>query len=159
MTARLRAVDRANAFKFYYSSEVSASAREVQGTFILLLGVYPATVSEDPDLETVAGLLEDKTAQAILTETSTRPMSANALAERCDASGPTIYRRLERLRDCDLVVERTDPDPDGGHHRTVYVATLDSVEIELTPGGFEVVVSRRDRAADRFTTFVEGLHD
>ena len=157
MTARLRAVDRANAFKFYYSSEVSASAREVPGTFILLLGVYPATVSEDPDLETVAGLLEDKTARAILTETSTRPMSANALAERCDASGPTIYRRLERLRDCDLVVERTDPDPDGGHHRTVYAPNLRRVTVELRDGSFAVEVDRREDMADRFTRLIEGM--
>ncbi|MFC7141304.1 helix-turn-helix domain-containing protein [Halosimplex aquaticum] len=114
-------------------------------------------MSEDPDLETVAGLLEDETARAILTETSQRPMSASTLAERCDASGPTIYRRLERLRDCDLVVERTEPDPGDGHHRKVYAPNLRRVTVELRDGSFALEIDRGEDMADRFTRLVEGM--
>jgi len=71
-------------------------------------------VSADPDIETLAGLLEDETVRVILTETSDQPMSASTLEQRCDVSGPTIYRRLERLQACDLVVEQTRPDPTTG---------------------------------------------
>ena len=114
-------------------------------------------MSDAPDLETVAGLLEDETTRAILTETSQQPMSASTLAERCDASGPTIYRRLERLRDCELVVERTNPDPEAGHHRKVYAPNLRRVTIELRDGSFTVDVERQEDMADRFTRLIEGI--
>jgi predicted transcriptional regulator len=115
-------------------------------------------VDGSADLDAVAQLLEDGCVQTTLRETLEEPMSAPELTEMCEPLRATVYRRVDDRSDHGLLAERTAPDAEG-HHRTVYVATLDSVEIELTPGGFEVVVSRRDRAADRFTTFVEGLHD
>jgi len=112
---------------------------------------------DDPDVATVAGLLEDETARTILTTTSQEPMSARSLESRCDASGPTIYRRLERLREADLIVEQTRPDPDGGHHRTVYAPNLDRVVVELGDGELSVRVDRPEPMADRFTRLVEGI--
>ncbi|MDZ5812910.1 winged helix-turn-helix domain-containing protein [Halorubrum sp. AD140] len=115
-------------------------------------------MSEDtPDVETVAGLLADQTVRTILTETSQEPMSATALKTRCEASGPTIYRRLERLRETDLVVEATRPDPDGGHHRTVYEPNLERITVELADGTLSVQVDRREGMADRFTRLVEEM--
>jgi len=111
----------------------------------------------DPDLETVAGLLEDRTVRTILTETSKEPMSATELKGQCGASGPTIYRRLERLREADLVVEATRPDPDAGHHRTVYEPNLERVTIELADGALSVRIERREEMADRFTRLVEEM--
>jgi len=115
------------------------------------------TVSAEPDVETVAGLLEDETARAILTETSQEPMSASDLEQRCDASGPTIYRRLERLREYDLLVERTRPDPEGGHHSQVYAPNLRRVTVELRDGRFEVEIDHREDMADRFTRLIEEM--
>ncbi|WP_276273866.1 winged helix-turn-helix domain-containing protein [Haloarcula litorea] len=115
-------------------------------------------MSEDaPAVETVAELLADETARTILTETSQQPMSATSLKERCAASGPTIYRRLERLREADLLVERTRPDPEGGHHRTVYAPNLDRVTVVLADGDLTVRIDRDERMADRFTRLVEGI--
>jgi predicted transcriptional regulator len=114
-------------------------------------------VSEDPDVETVAGLLEDETVRVILTETSIEPMSASTLSERCDASEPTIYRRLEELRACDLVEQRTRPDPDGGHHHNVYAPTLQRAIVELEEGALTLDVDRREDMADRFTDLIEGM--
>jgi len=111
----------------------------------------------DPDLETVAGLLEDETVREILTQTSLEPMSARRLKDHCDASGPTIYRRLERLRETDLLVERTRPDPDGGHHRQEYAPNLDRVVVDLDEGSLSVTIERRETMADRFTRFVEEI--
>lgn len=108
-------------------------------------------------MATVAGLLEDETVRSILTVTSQEPMSASTLKSHCDASGPTIYRRLERLQRHDLVVERTQPDPDGGHHRKVYAANLDSVRVDLVDGTFHVTVDRNESMADRFTRLVEEI--
>lgn len=114
-------------------------------------------MSDDPDIETLAGLLEDETVRVILTETSDQPMSASTLTQRCDASGPTVYRRLERLQAADLVVERTRPDPDDGHHRSVYAANLRRVTVELQDGELHLAVDRREDMADRFTRLIEGI--
>lgn len=115
-------------------------------------------MSEEPsDVETVAGLLEDQTVREILTETSQQPMSATALKEHCDASGPTIYRRLKRLRDAEFIVEQTQPDPERGHHRQVYAPNLDCITIDLEDGELSLQISRRERMADRFTRLVEEM--
>lgn len=116
-----------------------------------------ATVSEESDIEDVAALLEDPTARTILTETSVQPMSANALTERCDASGPTVYRRLDDLRACDLLAERTRPDPEDGHHRTVYSTNLERIAVELDGGELHLEIDRREDMADRFTRLIEEM--
>lgn len=114
-------------------------------------------MSEDDDLERLAAVLADPTARAILTETSTRPMSATTLSDRCGVSEPTIYRRLADLRECGLLVERTRPDPEDGHHRTLYATDLERITVELQEGELALTVARREDPADRFTRLVEGM--
>lgn len=114
-------------------------------------------MSDDPDIETVAGLLEDETARTILTQTSKEPMSARTLKQQCEASGPTIYRRLEQLQECDLVVERTEPDPKDGHHRKVYAPNLRRVTVTLQDGDMALSIDRREDMSDRFTRLIEGM--
>jgi predicted transcriptional regulator len=109
------------------------------------------SVTADPALETVVGLLDDDHVRTILTATSTEALSASELSERCDVSESTIYRRVERLRDATLLVEQTRPRADG-HHETVYVANLDSFEVTLRDGELSVSVRRRgDDLADQLT--------
>ncbi len=114
-------------------------------------------MSEDSDLEAVAALLEDKTARRILTETSSQPMSASDLSERCEASTPTVYRRLDDLRECDLLVETMEPDPSGGHHHTLYSTNLERIVVEVENGSLRLEIDRRETMADRFTRIVEGI--
>lgn len=131
--------------------------REVPDSHLIDLVVDTHTVSVDPDIETVAGLLEDETARTILTQTSQEPMSARTLKQQCEASGPTIYRRLEQLQECDLVVERTEPDPDEGHHRNVYAPNLRRVTVTLQDGDMTISIDRREDMSDRFTRLIEGI--
>jgi DNA-binding transcriptional ArsR family regulator len=91
---------------------------------------------EEPDLSTVVALLDDDCARTVLTATSTEPMSATEVAERCGASVSTVYRRAERLREAGLVTERDRLRSDG-HHDTVYVATLDRLAVRLDEGRLE----------------------
>ena len=115
-------------------------------------------MNEDCALEDVAALLEDETARTILTATSVEPMSATALSERCGVSEPTIYRRLEDLRECDLVEEQTKPDLRGGHHEKVYQPRLERVTVTLEDGDLQLHIDRRaETMADRFTELVEGM--
>ncbi len=114
-------------------------------------------MSEDATVSDLFGLLDDEYARAILTATSVEPMSASTLSDRCDASLPTIYRRLERLRECGLVTEQTELAPDGNHY-SVYEARLERLEVTLENGDIEVSVTRNDEdVADKFTRLWEGM--
>ena len=114
-------------------------------------------MSEERTIESIAAVLNDSTARTILTETSQEPMSAHTLSQRCDVSEPTVYRRLEDLRACDLLVERTKLDPDRGHHRTVYATNLERITVTLLDGEFRIQVDRQEDIADRFTRLIEGM--
>ncbi|MFC3957052.1 ArsR/SmtB family transcription factor [Halovivax cerinus] len=114
-------------------------------------------MSEDHDIEELLSLLDDEYARLILIETSKQPMSAKELAAACDASLPTIYRRIDRLSDRGLVSERTEF-VDEGRHYSVYEATLERVVIELGDGDLTGSVSTRaSDPADRFTSMWEDL--
>lgn len=113
-------------------------------------------MSEDGDLEAIAGLLEDETARAILAETSVEPMTVKDLTAHVDASKPTIYRRLEALQEQDLVRARILPDVDG-HQERVYRATFDRLTVELADGTYSFEVHRQERMADRLARFIDEL--
>lgn len=123
-------------------------------------------VSEDVALGELLDLLSDDYARAILAATSVRPMSAEQLAEECDMSQPTVYRRAERLQAFDLLEEQTRVRP-GGNDYNVYGATLSEFSMQLVEGSYEASVESspppaypgdgEDDAADRFTKMWEHL--
>lgn len=139
-----------------YSPVSTASDRVVMLIPFIPVAGNGDTVSEE-EIERVAAVLADATARQILTEASQEPMSATTLSDRCSVSEPTIYRRLEDLRACDLLVEQTKPDPEAGHHRTVYATNLDRLTIELDDGELSLQVDRREDPADRFTRLIEEI--
>lgn len=113
--------------------------------------------TDELSAETVGELLEDEYARAILAETSVEPRSASELVERCDASPPTVYRRLDTLQDHDMIDEETVPSPDGNHYRR-FSARFERVTIELRDGSYDVSVDRSEAdAVERFARLYEGL--
>jgi predicted HTH transcriptional regulator len=114
-------------------------------------------MTEDSKVREIAALLEDEYAHAILIHTSTQEMSAPELSDACEASVSTIYRRIERLQEHDLLAEQLHLDQDGHHYKT-YTARFERIDIELVDGAFEIEVTYRpEAAADRFTNLFEGL--
>lgn len=115
-------------------------------------------MAQDESPADVLALLDDECARRILAATSDHPMSVPSLVEVCEASRPTVYRRIDRLKHHGLVAERLDPDADGNHRR-VYTARFEELTVSLDDGEFEVRVDRapeRD-AADRFTDMWESI--
>lgn len=110
------------------------------------------------DVREISGLLADETTQQILIEATEEPMSAEELSDACGVSPQTVYRRLERLQEYDLVAETVEIDDDGHHHKE-YTTTLDQVTITLTSDGFTFDLSLRERMAARFTQFVSEVRD
>jgi DNA-binding HxlR family transcriptional regulator len=111
------------------------------------------TLGADDEL---LSLLDDEHARAILYAAREEAKSVERLADDCGASETTVYRRVQRLEEQDLLETAKQPDPDG-HHYTVYATRLDRVEIDLTDEGFVIEVDRREpaSAADRFTELYE----
>lgn len=101
-------------------------------------------MTETDDLSTVADLLADEHAQRILAATSVEPKSKRELADACDASLPTVGRRVDDLAAVALLREATRARSDG-HHDAVYVATLDRVEVRLRDGDLDLEVTRMER--------------
>ncbi|WP_336360302.1 ArsR family transcriptional regulator [Haladaptatus sp. ZSTT2] len=71
------------------------------------------------------------------------------LEQSCDASLTTIYRRIEELREFELVRERVNVHPNGNHYKT-YEANLEHLGVHLTDGKLDVEVKHRDDGPDRF---------
>ena len=114
-------------------------------------------MSEDSDLSDIAALLDDSYARDILAIASVEPMSASALSDRCDASLPTVYRRIDRLKEHDLLVVEQRLDPDGHHYET-YETRLEAVTVSLEDGTYAVEITRTEQSvADRFSNLVEEI--
>ena len=113
-------------------------------------------VSEEPAIDDLATVVDDDCMRCLLVHAYDQYMTVNELAEHCDVSASTVYRRLELLQDLDLVQEQTQPDQDG-HHSTAYQTTLDTLTITVTDDGFEAQVQRENTMAKRLTDIVEDL--
>lgn len=98
-------------------------------------------VSEESELGDIVELLDDAVIRSILAVTSEEPHSAKELAEYCDVSVSSIYRRVERLEAASLLTEQTRPRADG-HHDTVYVARLDRFEVTVENGEIDWTIER-----------------
>ncbi|MDS0295561.1 ArsR/SmtB family transcription factor [Halogeometricum luteum] len=123
-------------------------------------------MSEDSALGELLDVLSDEYARDILAATSIKPMSAQQLADECEMSEPTVYRRVERLRAHGLLEEQTRVRTSNNNY-SVYTATLSEVSITLDDGAFEAALRRTDEesfpgegesdTADRFTRMWEDL--
>jgi DNA-binding transcriptional ArsR family regulator len=104
----------------------------------------------------VVDLVSDDYAWQILAETREDDRSAETLSETCDADPSTIYRRIERLEEAELLEAEQQLDP-GGHHYKTYRANLDAIHVHLDEDGFTIEIDRREPPADRFTRLYEGF--
>ena len=109
--------------------------------------------SLDPD--GVVELAADDTARSILSAASEEPMSASQLADRCGVSEPTVYRRVETLREHGLVEGSLRISSDGDHHE-VFETTIDRVCLEFDAGLAVDVEVDRD-FVDKFAALWEDL--
>lgn len=99
------------------------------------------------EAETLFELLGDELARTILALTSVEALSADALSDRCNASQPTVYRRLDELQEYDLLAERTEYDADGNHYKR-YECQLQEVCVGVENGSFTTDLRLRHDVAD-----------
>ena len=100
------------------------------------------------EAETVFDLLGNELVRELLVLTSVERLSAESLADRCSASQPTVYRRLDSLEEYGLVGVHTEYDDDGNHYQS-YKCRLKDAHISIEEGGFTVDITlRQDPVGD-----------
>ena len=107
---------------------------------------------------TILQLLGDDYARQILLAADQEPRTAKELSRICDVSLATVYRRISALQDNGLVEDHSTVADDGSHHR-VFETTLEELHVELSDGGIELSVDRRDELADNFTALWADIRD
>lgn len=113
-------------------------------------------MSKEWEPETVFDVLESDVARRILVLASREPMSADELADGCDASLPTIYRRVNVLLEYDFLTEDRELDSDGNHYKTFETA-LERITFEIEGDGISVTLDRRRSLLDQFEDFWSDL--
>ncbi|ELZ30803.1 helix-turn-helix domain-containing protein [Halorubrum xinjiangense] len=107
-------------------------------------------MSTDGSNDELLELLGQERVRQVLAATSRGPLSAKELSDECDVALSTIYRRAEEMVAHDLLVERTQIEPDGSHH-SVFVANIDHLDVDIDDGKIDVSVHVREDAAQRFS--------
>jgi predicted transcriptional regulator len=115
-------------------------------------------VSTDDSDDELLELLGQRRVRQVLAATSREPMSAKELSDECDVALSTIYRRVEDMVDHDLLVERTQIEPDGSHH-SVFATNIDHLDVDIDDGVIDVSVRVREDAARRFSRIWSDIRD
>ncbi|MGB9930877.1 ArsR/SmtB family transcription factor [Haloarcula amylolytica] len=114
-------------------------------------------MAEEQSIEEILDTIGDKHARRVLAAISREPQSAKELAEECDLSLPTVYRRIELLEEYDLVTDRTLVAEDGNHYK-VYESNFESTVISLEDEEYKVRIYREENLPDRFSQLWDELN-
>lgn len=114
-------------------------------------------MDDERSIEEILDTIGDQHARQVLAAISREPRSAKELAEECDLSLPTVYRRIEMLDEYDLVTDRTLVAEDGNHYK-VYESNFESTVISLEDQKYRVKIYREENLPDRFSKLWDELH-
>jgi len=92
------------------------------------------SAADEESIDEILSLLADDYVQSILDTLSEGPKPATEIADDCEVSTVTVYRRLDRLETVGLVTATTQVAADG-NHRATYRARQVSVDVSLTEDG------------------------
>lgn len=110
--------------------------------------------SWDPD--DIFDVLASEDVRRILVATSVQPMSAKELADICDRSLATIYRRVDAMTEHNLLSEELAVDADGTQYNE-YRSDLNEITISVKAGELTVDVDIERDTVDRFAKLIEDL--
>jgi len=114
-------------------------------------------VDDEKSIEEILDTIGDEHARRVLAAISRESRSAKELAEECDLSLPTVYRRIEMLEEYDLVQDHTLIAEDGNHYKE-YESNFESTVISLREDEYEVKIYREENLPDRFNQLWDELN-
>lgn len=107
---------------------------------------------DSPELPAVLRSLDDEKCRTLLGALD-GPMAATELCDACGMASSTVYRKLERLREADLVREYTEIRRNGPN-ATLYERDFTHIGITVDDGDFSIEIDRPEAdATDRMATF------
>lgn len=115
-----------------------------------------STPDEGWEADDILHAITSENARQILALARLDPVSAEELADRCEASLPTIYRRIDELLEYGLLEERVRIDPEGNHYR-VFETDVERISLLIEPGRFGVEVRFERDLVDKFGAFWRDL--
>jgi predicted transcriptional regulator len=113
-------------------------------------------VSKAWDPDDIFDVLASEDVRRILVATSVQPMSVKELADVCDRSLATIYRRIQAMEDYDLLSEELTRDPDGTQYNE-YRSELNEITISVDKGQLNVNIDIEKDTVDQFAELIEDL--
>lgn len=113
-------------------------------------------MSTERPIEEILDTMGDQHARRVLIALSKNEQSAKNLSDETGLSLPTIYRRIEMLKEHDLVSEKTIVAEDGNHYR-VFECNFDSTLIRLSGEEFDVRIYRTENLPSRFDNLWDDL--
>ena len=114
-------------------------------------------MDQNSSVEEILDTMGDTYARQILATLSERSHPAKELAEICDISLPTVYRRLDQLEAHDLVTSHTEVDEDGNEFK-LYDCNFQSTVISLDDEyEYDVRIYRRQSLPGRFSQLWDEL--
>lgn len=113
-------------------------------------GKEPADQGDDPDASAILDALGDETCRTILRATIDESATVEELADECDVSETTVYRRISRLGELGLVESSKWT---GAVNSSEYESAFETVSISLQDGdGLDVGFDRQDEPTDAIHT-------
>ncbi len=116
----------------------------------------PHDVADERPIEDILDTIGDDHARDVLAAISEEPRAASEVAEAADLSLPTVYRRIEMLKEHDLVVAETAVADDGNHY-DVFKSNFDGTVIRLRDDEYDVRIYRKENIPDRFSSLWDEL--
>jgi len=115
-------------------------------------------VDEERTIEEILDTIGDEKARGILAAITEDPRSAKELAEATETSLPTVYRRIEMLKEYELINSKTLVADDGNHYE-IYESNFDSTVIRLEDdtGEYDIRIYRKENVPDRFASLWDDL--
>lgn len=113
-------------------------------------------MSTERPIEDILDTMGDQHARRVLIALSQNELSAKDLRDETGLSLPTIYRRIEMLKEHDLVGEKTIVAEDGNHYR-VFECNFDSTLIRLSDDEFDIRIYRTENLPSRFDNLWDDL--
>ena len=108
----------------------------------------------DPD--DIFDVLASEDVRRILVATNVRSMSVKELADICDRSLATIYRRIQAMENYNLVSEEITRDADGTQY-SEYKSELNEITISVEEGQLDININIEKDTVDQFAELIEDL--
>ena len=113
-------------------------------------------MSKSWDPSDIFDVLASEDVRRILVASSVQPMSAKELAEICDRSLATVYRRVNVMKEYNLLSEELTRDPDGTQYNE-YRSDLNEITISVEDGQLDVDVDIERDTIDQFAELIKDL--